>query len=189
MKSTSFYKSEFVSARAQIIILILLAVATLVVFAVTSKANKALVNSQAPNGIVSFELAKDANISRDIINSWNSQAQKYAAFSLGVDYLFLFFYSSFFALAIFRVSIALKKEYKLFVKIGLFLIWAQFLAAFFDIFENYFLLQLLFGSSQLEFSSYAYILASAKFMLILAGLIYIGLGLFLLSIKTIKAKK
>jgi len=161
-------------------ILYILAFLTLGIFLVISKIDKPLQNSQAPNGIVSFELAKNINKSHDIVSSWDSQTKLYAAFSLGIDYLFLLSYSLFFALIIFKIASALKTKYKLLAMLGIFLAWAQFLAALFDALENFFLSQLLFGSTRLWFSGYAYVLASTKFWLILAGLVYILLGLLLL---------
>ena len=41
----------------------------------------------APRGIVSFELARDVNASRQILESWNARAKTHAALSLGLDYL------------------------------------------------------------------------------------------------------
>jgi hypothetical protein len=48
-----------------------------------------LVTSQAPGGIISFELAKTPAKSTSIMNSWDSTQKLIAAFSLGLDYLFI----------------------------------------------------------------------------------------------------
>lgn len=48
----------------------------------------------APNGIVSFELAWSSERAGSMIASWNDEARRHVAFSLGFDYLFLCAYGA-----------------------------------------------------------------------------------------------
>ena len=43
----------------------------------------------APHGIISYELAKTPSVAQRILASWSQDAKIHAAFSLGIDYLFL----------------------------------------------------------------------------------------------------
>ena len=53
----------------------------------------------APRGIVSFELAGELSLAQRMVESWGRPGQIRAGISLGLDYLFLFAYSSTIALA------------------------------------------------------------------------------------------
>jgi len=161
-------------------LILFLATIAVALLLVIKRVDKPLQNALAPKGIISFELARKFDNAKSIVGSWSEQEKLYAAFSLGIDYLFLFAYSLFFAIMIFIVAKTLKSRYKQFSHIGYFLLWGQFLAAALDASENFFLTQLLFGSQRSWFANYAFFCASLKFMLILAGLIYILLGLLLI---------
>ena len=131
-----------------------------------------LKNEVSPNGIVSFELAKDISVSKNILNSWNDKAKANAGLSLGVDFLFLLVYSSFIALLIYNINNRLWKG-KAFYKAGKIFIYLIFIAALFDIIENIVLLKLLSGDLKQVWSSMAYYFASMKFILILICLFYL----------------
>jgi hypothetical protein len=49
---------------------------------------------EAPNGIVSLELAWNSERAGRMVASWNDDARRHAAFSLGFDYLFLCAYGA-----------------------------------------------------------------------------------------------
>jgi hypothetical protein len=145
--------------------------------------NLPLQNPNAQNGIVSFELAGNLATSTKILNSWDSSAKLSASLSLGIDYLFLFLYSLFFFVVILKISKYFKNSLKLFSKIGIYLALLQPLAALFDAIENYFLIQLLFGSVNGAFSILAFWSASIKFLIIILGVIYLLSGLVLIYFK------
>ncbi len=131
-----------------------------------------LINENAKNGIVSFELAKSMANSRLILNSWNVTARSAAGLSLGLDFLFLLIYSSFIAVLIGQLNNRLWKN-RVFFIFGKLLIIAIFVAAFFDLVENIALINILLESNSEAWPLIAYYFASIKFIIILIGIIYI----------------
>ena len=131
-----------------------------------------LKNDISPNGIVSFELAKDLDETIKILDSWDTNAKMNAALSLGFDFLFLLVYSSFIALLIFSINNRLWKQSS-FYKVGTFLIALIFVAAVFDIIENIALIKLLLGDLEQIWSSIAYYFAVSKFVIVLICIIYL----------------
>jgi len=133
--------------------------------------NSFLINDVATNGIISFELAKEATIAENMINSWDTVATAAAGYSLIVDFIFLIIYSLFIALLVHHTNEKVWKNTSVY-KVGVVLIFAQFVAAFFDAVENIALLQLFKGTSQF-WTSIAYYFASMKFVLIAFGILFI----------------
>lgn len=157
--------------RLFVLFLILL----LITIGVMRYLNGFLITPSSPNGIVSFELAKESYISAEIINSWNTTAKTAAGLSLGFDFLFLLIYASFISLLIFKLN------KKLFLKddknqLGMIFLLLPFLAAFFDIIENIALIKLLLGDIQIKWSLTAYYAAIIKFGLLLLVIGYILIG-------------
>lgn len=150
----------------------LLLITTLSFAVIMNFLGAALKNEIARSGIIAFELAKDFSISQKILNSWDSVTQLYAAFGLGFDYLFLCSYSCFFALLCFKLADRFASRNTILASIGLYLAYLQFLAGIFDSLENYFLIELLFGSQNRNFPLFAYYSASAKFILIFTAIVY-----------------
>ena len=103
----------------------------------------------APLGIVSFELAGTPENANAIIESWDQRAKLFAAFGLGLDYLFMPAYALTISLG---VLMALRKHGGWFTKIGGAIGWGALLAALFDAVENVFLWRLCrmaaFGAAQ-----------------------------------------
>ena len=60
--------------------------------------------------------------------------------------------------------------------VGVLLAWAQFGAALLDAVENYALIQVLLGSQQALWPAVARWCAIPKFLIVAAGLVYIGVG-------------
>ena len=143
----------------------------------------------APRGIVSFELAKNGDVSRQILNSWNAQAKKHAALSLGLDYLFLIVYAVFLSLACTQVSKALAQRSPLLAIAGAILAWAQILAAICDAVENSVLFALLLNSEQLWLPTVARTCAIIKFTIVGTGLMYIAGGIIMIGIDIIAREK
>jgi len=134
-----------------------------------------LKNQICESGITSFELAKDLDISIEILNSWDASAKIAMALSLGFDFLFLLVYSSFIALLIYRVNFKLWKEHSFYL-VGKLLIYAIFLAAFFDVIENIALIKLMLGDLSQIWSSISYYFAVVKFGIVLICIIYLLLS-------------
>ena len=53
-----------------------------------------LINPTAPSGIVTFELAGKVSKVQEILVSWDSHEQLFAALGLGLDYVFMLLYST-----------------------------------------------------------------------------------------------
>ncbi|RUA11041.1 MAG: hypothetical protein DSY82_04110 [Flavobacteriia bacterium] len=141
-----------------------------------------LTTEMVPNGIVSFELAKESSVSAAMIGSWDIQAKAAAGISLGFDYLFMLFYASFLAMLVLRVNERLlsgpagKRWNKL-------LISAPFIAAFFDMIENVALIRLLLGDLQQTWSLMAFYAATIKFTILFIVIVYILFGGVILIFK------
>jgi len=108
------------------------------------------------------------------IAHWDATEKLWAAFSLGLDFLYLVSYAAFFALGC--VEIANRFQYLPLAKLGIVLAWGQGVAAGFDSLENISLFAILLGSQNEILALVARVLATLKFALILAGLLYIGMG-------------
>ena len=146
-----------------------------------------LKNEVAEYGIVSFELAKDLETSKAIIDSWNEQAKIAASLSMGLDFLFLIIYASFIALLIHKLNERLWLH-KSFYYIGIILVWAAFIMGLSDTIENIALIKLLLGDMQQYWSSIAYYFAILKFIILIIGMLYILLNFIYLFIKKIRSE-
>lgn len=150
---------------------------TILMMVVMNQIALPLETDAAPYGIISFELAGDAAASRNIIASWDETARIHAAFSLGLDYLFLVVYSTTIGLAcIWTVDVLESNSWRL-AGIGITLAWGLWFAALLDGIENTGLIWILFGGSAQYWAFAARWCALVKFGLIFAGLTYAFLGL------------
>ena len=142
-----------------------------------------LINPSAPYGIVSFELARDPAQAQTILDSWDQAAQIRAAFSLGLDYLFIPMYAIALTLTCLWAA-RFRRERRRFPNIlviiglpGTMLAWGQLLAAGLDMIENMALASMLFGAVAAPWPQIASICAAAKFGLVAAGIVYSLLAL------------
>ena len=152
-----------------LIVMVILNIITLRVF------DSALKNEISPQGIVSYELAKNLDQSVAILNAWDIQAKINAGLSLGFDFLFLLVYSSLIALLIYNVNNRLWKNNP-FYKLGQILIFLIFIAALFDAIENFALIKLLLGNLKQIWVSVAYYFAVVKF-----GIVFICIAYLLIN--------
>jgi len=157
-------------------ILIFSAILTLILLLSLRIFDSPLHTVQAPSGIVSFELAKNIDTTQSILASWDSIAKINAGLSLGLDFLFLFAYSFFFATTCLLIAENFNKNH-LKYKIGILLAYLLLIAGACDAIENIALIKLLLGSNTGIYSSIAYYFASVKFTIIAVGTIYIIVGL------------
>jgi hypothetical protein len=161
---------------------------TLILFAVFWVLDAPLQTPAAPNGIVSFELAGTPFQAQAILDSWRvtgllvsdvagepapgmfSRAISFAAFGLGIDYLFMPVYATALALGI---LLAAGRHQGWVLTLGAWLGWGAYAAALFDAVENYALARmLLMNEVWSPYPEIAAFCASVKFALLLLGLFY-----------------
>jgi len=156
--------------RTQIFLPLL--VLTLLLMVAMNVIGEPLVTGAASNGIVSFELAGSVSKARQILDSWDEAARLHAAFSLGLDFLYLVAYSTTIGLACVLAAGVLRRRGWPLAGAGVPLAWGQWLAALLDVIENVALVSMLFGSVVEPWPQVARWCAIPKFVLILAGLLY-----------------
>jgi hypothetical protein len=142
---------------------------TFILFAVFRVLDQPLRTSAAPNGIVSYELAGSPAGAESILASWDARAQIFAAFGLGIDYLFMPAYSLALALG---VLLAAGKFKGLMKSLGAAAGWGAVGAALFDAVENYALWRILIGEITSPYPEIAALCASVKFFLLAFGILY-----------------
>lgn len=184
MVASPFY---FVPKSAEKRLTIVLLIAMVILFSAMRYFDTPLKNEVSTAGIVSFELAKDLQQTKEILNSWDTYSKTSAGMSIGLDFLFLIVYAVFISLLIHRLNEYLWENSKLY-KIGIVMIWAVFIAAVFDIIENIALIQLLLGDFQQKWSSTAYYFAVFKFGLLAMSIFFIVINLILLPFRNLRKK-
>ena len=162
--------------------LIFLSLSTIVVMIALIVLDSPLQTESAPHGIVSFEFAGTLSLAQEMLESWGSTGQLYAALSLGLDYLYLVLYSACIALGCALVASNLA-THKTLSGIGIVLSWAQFGAGGLDVLENIALIRILLGSELAFWPALSWWCALPKFVIVLAGLGYIVIGTILLTKK------
>jgi hypothetical protein len=135
----------------------------------------------APYGIISYELAGSVQKSLEILNSWDVYTKASAAFSLGLDFLFMVAYSCTIALGCVWSARVLRERDLPFASLGAPLAWGQWLAAILDAVENIALLLILFnfmhaGAVGAPWPQIARWSAIFKFGLVFLGLVYTFFG-------------
>lgn len=130
----------------------------------------------APSGIISYQFARDLEGARRILTSWGPQARVYAGLNLGLDYLYMVAYACALGLGCVLVARRLGRWSGSLTALGVALSWGQWLAALLDAVENYALIRLLLGSERALWPALAYGCALPKFLLVGAGILFIGVG-------------
>ena len=165
---------------------------TLILFAVFRVLDAPLQTPAAPNGIVSFELAGTPFQAQAMIDSWHemaylvssvegepvpgfvSRAYAFAAFGLGIDYLFMPVYATALALGILLAS---GRHERWFATLGAWLGWGAYAAALFDAVENYALARmLLMNEVRSPYPEVAAVSAMIKFGVLALGLVFALVG-------------
>ena len=132
--------------------------------------------------IVDFELAGSVPNAQAIVNAWNETDRIRAGFSLGLDYLYMPVYSTAIALACVLAAGVLAAgvlKSKAWHALGLLLAWGLWIAALSDAIENVALFTELLGGPAAPWPQIAQLCATIKFGLILAGLLYVIVGVVL----------
>lgn len=143
--------------------LVLLSLGTALCTAWMAWAGAALNTAAAPQGIVSFELARTEAQSAMILSSWDAHASSIAMLIQGVDFLYLFLYPAWFASVLWAISAGRGGAFGRATRaIGA----AVLFAAPLDMVENYALIeQLLYGANE-SMAALAYWCAVPKFGLV-----------------------
>ena len=133
--------------------------------------DRVLHTDAAPQGIVSFELARTAAKSAAILDSWNAEAREAAMLLQGLDFLYLIVYPVWVSLLALSLSERLGGTWE---RVGLWLATPVLLCAPFDAIENHALiLQIMRGPSD-TLAVRAWFCAGAKFALLFVGLGYVA---------------
>ncbi|MEW5939927.1 MAG: hypothetical protein AB1750_09720 [Chloroflexota bacterium] len=164
---------EFISPEKRKPLFLTSLALTLVIFAIFRVLDAPLRTDVAPSGIVSYELAGNIKPAAEILASWDGRAQLFAAFGLGLDYLFMSAYALALALG---VLLAASRHSGGFAKLGAPLGWGALLAALFDAVENFSLWNFMLGDFQVLWPRLAFWCATVKFTLLLLGLLYALVG-------------
>jgi hypothetical protein len=141
---------------------------TLVIFFLFLPANRPLITTTSPSGIVSLQLAWTPVRAAAMINTWSVNARLFAAFGLGFDYLFMPVYALALALG---SLLAAGRHPGWFARLGVWAACGAFLAAILDGLENFGQFQELF-QGRVDLALLVGICATLKFTLILLGLAY-----------------
>ncbi len=141
---------------------------TILIFGIFNQSEQYLKTSSAPNGVVSFELAREVETSQAILDSWNPHARLVAAFGLGFDFLFMPVYALALSLGLLLAMGAKTGKYHSFAG---WMGWGVFVAALFDSVENYALWCVLTGGALSPYPQIAAVCAVTKFTLLIVGLI------------------
>ena len=171
-----YYPFKWMSSSVRGRAFALFTILTLALLVTLQAVDGPLKTNAAPSGIVSLEFAGNLDDAQEIVNSWDDSARIYAGFSLGLDYVFLLFYSSAIALGCILVAQRFSVKLRSLSLLGVGLAWSQFLAALLDGVENYALLRVLLGSDWPTWPVVARWCAIPKFALVLTGLIYVAIG-------------
>lgn len=177
------------SNKTLTIALIVSAILSLVLFTLLGLVDKPLKTGEAPNGILSFEFAEDFSRSLAIMDSWTDKGKTYAAFSIGLDFLFLVCYPVFFSLACFMLARRFREQVTWFYKVGAVIMWLPLVSGLLDTVENIAMIRLLFGTQQHWLSPLAFYCASVKFLFLGFAVIFIVSGLLLMLFFTKKKSK
>lgn len=147
-----------------------------------SVADGYLKNPITPLGIISYELIYHIDLVEKAKSLWGEQGKIAAAFSLGIDYLFLLSYA---VIGLWIVQYTQKKLVKLASAVARPLRYVAYLvviAAICDAIENTALVSLLFDSAQPALAFTAYYFAMAKFTALSISLVaVITANIFYLS--------
>ncbi len=131
----------------------------------------------APQGIISYELAGSVPAAQAILDSWDQHAKLYAAFSLGLDYLYMPCYALTIGLACAWAARRLGARWHAVGVLGMVLAWGQAAAVLCDATENFALLKMLLAAAVEPWPAVARWCAVIKFAWVIAGLVYALAGL------------
>jgi hypothetical protein len=152
------------------IILAFLAV-TALLLAFLQRQGATLVNGEAPYGIVSLELAGDAEKASAIAAAWEAEGKTAVAIrNIRLDFLLIPFYSILLYMACGSLATYKPSRHG---RIGAWIAFACLLAGIFDVFENLAMMAALRGRVGATGAAATTLLASAKFAILAIAVLYI----------------
>ncbi len=158
-------------------VFIALLVWTLILFGISLLLNAPLVTSAAPFGIVSHQLAWTTEKAQAILGSWNERSSLFAAFSLGLDFLFIPSYAIMVGLGALLAAGRHRNMAVWLRKTGIYATYGMFIGAGFDVIENILQAQqLLKGIVSAPLVFFTGVCAILKFALLGLGILYILVG-------------
>ncbi|MFN2196176.1 MAG: hypothetical protein ACK2UW_08640 [Anaerolineales bacterium] len=131
-----------------------------------------LTTEAAPIGIVSYELAFSQTRAQAILASWDQRTSLLAAFTLGLDYLFMVFYAVAISIGVWLSAGWLAAHRLPLSRAGIWLAVGAWAAAGSDAIENSALLAQLVNAPDQFWAVLAGISAVLKFSLIFLGIVY-----------------
>lgn len=146
-----------------------LSLTLMVIFGITGGP---LNTSAAPFGVVSFELAGSPERAVEVLSSWDHVGRQWAAFSLGLDFLFIPAYTVAIILGCALASRGIQTRDWPLAQGGRLLSIGVVLAGILDVVENISLLVILFGAVAAPWPQVAAWCAVPKFGLIFLALVY-----------------
>jgi len=150
-------------------------VLTVILMAAIHVTNAPLQNPAAPLGMVSLQLAGSLAEAREILASWEPAAERWALLNLGIDFPYLLAYAT--TLSLGCVMLARRLPYpRCIASLGVWLAWGVIGAALLDAVENVLLMRLLLGDLREAWAVLAFWCAVPKYALVLAALLYLGVG-------------
>lgn len=172
---------HFINPENRKKVLIILLLLIILIFSIFRFLDNPLRTKAAPSGIISYELAGSTEKTMQILTSWDTRAQLFAAFGLGFDFLFMVVYASALSLGCMMASV---KHTGWFSSFGTWISWGTILAAVMDSIENIALWNLLIGKTGSYLPQVAAWCATIKFFFILLGILY-GLAGWILPRKRV----
>ncbi len=135
-----------------------------------------LQNEVTPLGIVSFQMVGNVAEAQRALSAWGESGRMFAAFSLGMDYLFLVANALLFAYLAGLVGRKAEGRLPVIASLSAWVAWLFIVAGVFDSIENAAFLVVLAGSSENLWPCLGTLFALLKFLLIGLGVLYLLAG-------------
>ena len=132
-----------------------------------------LITTSSPMGIVSFEFSTDLQNAQQIVNSWGEKGKIYAGLDLGLDYLFIFLYTTTLISACYLIISKISSSNNIIYSLSRLMIAGTVIAALLDCLENFALIMLLTGQGTNNLAALAAYCAAPKFILVGIVIVFI----------------
>lgn len=177
----SVHPFAWLSDRAQSLAFTVLLLVMLVLFTFLMVLGEPMRTDAAPQGIVSFELARTGDRAGEILDSWPQSVRNMALLQTGIDYLFLVVYPALLSLGCVLVARRLRERAAGLSRLGVVLAWLVLLAGVLDAIENVALIRMLLSGPSDAMAGLAWACAVPKFALVAIAALY-AVGGFVVSL-------
>jgi hypothetical protein len=144
-------------------------------------AGKTLKTDAAPDGIFTLYFAGSEEAAGAVLDSWDPRARVDAAFSLGLDYLYMVLYAAGIALLGSRLALSARARGMAGPAVlGAVAGWLGWAGAGFDAVENAAILEMLTGGAESPWPAVTYAAALVKFGLLTVALLSLLVGVLIL---------